>query len=310
MGQTEAALRSPSARRGSGRAAEESLPSYKERVAFIQTLKRKWMLQKGYCSVFDRLREQKMHKMKSLQRREELDDRKKKRKRLVAARLRRTSSGQELQPQPQVPLETLQRSKSNVSQQMETTMSKGNDAKGKLAEKLKMKGLRPSRSRQADKEVGFGEFALLANASKRSNPLRTSAPRPRTYSPSKSQRDSRQPYNKDIHELTHSSQERKNQSPRSLKEWTEEKAPGQSLEFPQKAPPHLNSSLTLKNTLGPPLGATIHAKGSDVAQMNRVLQQERLGRLYDVAKQDMETLERLLSNKQLQADAPDDSQDS
>lgn len=63
----------------------------------------------------------------------------------------------------------------------------------------------------------------------------------------------------------------------------------------------------MKNTLGHPLGATIHAKGSDVNQMSRALQQERLGRLYDVAKQDMETLERLLSNKQLQADVPDDS---
>ena len=127
------------------------------------------MLQKGYCSVFDRLREQRLHKRKVLQRKEELVDKRKKRKRFVAACLQRTASGQALQSQRQVPLETLYRSKSNLSHQMETTRSRRKEGtKGKQPGNQRTKMLRQSRSKQVVKEAGFGEFALLASASKKS----------------------------------------------------------------------------------------------------------------------------------------------
>lgn len=40
------------------------LPSFKERIAFINSLKRRWREQKGYCSVFDRVRADKLMKEK------------------------------------------------------------------------------------------------------------------------------------------------------------------------------------------------------------------------------------------------------
>ena len=66
MSQTDEAIQNLSARQGPSAAIEDAFPSYKERAAFIQTLKRKWMLQKGYCSVFDRLREQRLLKQKTV----------------------------------------------------------------------------------------------------------------------------------------------------------------------------------------------------------------------------------------------------
>ena len=40
------------------------LPSFKERIAFVNSLKRRWREQKGYCSVFDRVRADKLMKEK------------------------------------------------------------------------------------------------------------------------------------------------------------------------------------------------------------------------------------------------------
>ena len=34
----------------------KALPSFKERTAFVDSLKRRWRQQKGYCSVFDKAR--------------------------------------------------------------------------------------------------------------------------------------------------------------------------------------------------------------------------------------------------------------
>jgi len=32
------------------------LPSFKEKMAFVDALKKRWREQKGYCSIFERLR--------------------------------------------------------------------------------------------------------------------------------------------------------------------------------------------------------------------------------------------------------------
>ena len=40
------------------------LPSFKERLAFVNSLKKRWREQNGYCSVFDRIRAQKLQKEK------------------------------------------------------------------------------------------------------------------------------------------------------------------------------------------------------------------------------------------------------
>lgn len=41
------------------------LPSFKERMAFINSLKRRWKEQKGYWSAFDRIRAEKLNKEKN-----------------------------------------------------------------------------------------------------------------------------------------------------------------------------------------------------------------------------------------------------
>lgn len=43
---------------------KRALPSFKERMAFVNALKRRWKEQKGFCSVFDRARAQKLKKEK------------------------------------------------------------------------------------------------------------------------------------------------------------------------------------------------------------------------------------------------------
>jgi len=35
---------------------EKKLPSFKERIAFVASLKKKWKEQKGYSSIFDRFK--------------------------------------------------------------------------------------------------------------------------------------------------------------------------------------------------------------------------------------------------------------
>ena len=41
------------------------LPSFKERLAFVNSLKKRWREQNGYCSAFDRIRAQKLQKEKN-----------------------------------------------------------------------------------------------------------------------------------------------------------------------------------------------------------------------------------------------------
>lgn len=41
------------------------LPSFKEKMAFINTLKRRWKEQKGYCSIFDKARNLKSRAIKA-----------------------------------------------------------------------------------------------------------------------------------------------------------------------------------------------------------------------------------------------------
>jgi len=41
------------------------LPSFKERLAFVNSLKRRWREQNGYCSAFDRVRAEKLQKEKN-----------------------------------------------------------------------------------------------------------------------------------------------------------------------------------------------------------------------------------------------------
>jgi len=43
---------------------KKALPSFKEKMAFVDALKKRWREQKGYCSVFDRIRAEKLKKEK------------------------------------------------------------------------------------------------------------------------------------------------------------------------------------------------------------------------------------------------------
>jgi len=220
MGQTDAALQSLSAREGADVAPSGVAPSYKERAAFIQTLKKKWMLQKGYCSVFDRLREQRLNKRKVQQRRGELDGRKKLKKRIVAQCLQRGAPAELLRSLPEVQPEALAGSEPGWTHQMEMAMNKQDAALRGLPEQ-NVAMMEPSRSsgisRRVAKREGFTEFGLLGRSKTKAPQasIRSGTLRPRSSTPSKSQR----PFNKDIHELTQSSH--KNQTPRSLKEWEE-----------------------------------------------------------------------------------------
>ena len=44
--------------------SSKAVPSFKERTAFIETIKKRWRQQKGYCSIFDRVRAEKIQRQK------------------------------------------------------------------------------------------------------------------------------------------------------------------------------------------------------------------------------------------------------
>lgn len=90
MGPAEMAVQSTGAIEKSGVLVESGqiIPSYKERAAFITSLKKKWMLQRGYCSVFDRARERRLDQEKTQVKRQDLEERRRVKKQIIAALLR------------------------------------------------------------------------------------------------------------------------------------------------------------------------------------------------------------------------------
>lgn len=44
--------------------SKAAVPSYKERIAFLTDMKKKWKVQKGYCSVFERARADRVIRMR------------------------------------------------------------------------------------------------------------------------------------------------------------------------------------------------------------------------------------------------------
>jgi hypothetical protein len=69
------------------------MPSFKERVAFLDTLKKRWKMQKGYCSLFDKIRAEKFKKEKD-DLKKEMKKIRRKQRRIQSANLRPMSGSQ------------------------------------------------------------------------------------------------------------------------------------------------------------------------------------------------------------------------